>query len=201
MKPLGKEEERRLVQRLRRRDERAFTQLVRQFQTPVFNLVFRMMGNREEALDVSQEVFVTVFRAIEGFRGDSKLSTWIYRIAVNHCRNRIKYLSRRQQGRHDALDDVQERRISGGEAFASSFARPDRAAEGHEAERVLKAAIEGLDAEQREVLLLRDIQGLTYGEIGTATGLPAGTVKSRLHRARTAIHRVLRAWRGDPVDE
>ncbi len=202
MTPLTKEEERRLVRRLRRRDERAFTELVKHFQTPVYNVTFRMMGNnREEALDVSQEVFVTIFRAIEGFRGDSKLSTWIYRIAVNHCRNRIKYLVRRKRGRHDALDDIQETRVSGGDAFASGIAMPDKELEGREAERVLKSAIEQLDPEQREVLVLRDIQGMTYDEIASATGAKAGTVKSRLHRARTALQGALRAWRGETVDE
>ena len=195
MSPLGPEEERRLVRALRRKDERAFTRLVREYQTPVFNLVYRMLGQREEALDVSQEVFVTVFKAIDGFRSESKLSTWIYRIAVNHCRNRLKYLSRRGRDRHDVIDDVRESRMAGGDAFASGFERPDAEVEGRRAERVLKAAISELEPEQREILLLRDVQGLTYAEIGRATGLAGGTVKSRLHRARTAVMKTYRAWR------
>ena len=195
MRALTPEEERAWIRQLRKRDERAFTQLVREFQTPVYNLVSRMMGyRRDEALDVAQEVFVTVFRAIDGFRGESKLSTWIYRIAVNHCRNRLKYLSRRRHERHDELDDAQvERSGSPGEV---AFPRPDRALEGARAERFLQDTIAALDDEPREILVLRDIQGLTYEEIGEVTGLPDGTVKSRLHRARKSIQEAYDRWQG-----
>jgi RNA polymerase sigma-70 factor (ECF subfamily) len=190
---MGPEEERRLVRALKRGDERAFTRLVRTYQTSVYNLVFRMMGHRrEDALDVSQEVFVTVFRAIEGFRGDSKLSTWIYRIAVNHCRNRIKYLARRQRDKHATLDEGNEGRATGGDAFGSPVPRPDAQVEGLRAEAFLKRAIAALDPDQREVLVLRDVQGMTYDEIVEVTGLASGTVKSRIHRARQAIQT---AWR------
>ena len=192
------EEERRWIEKLRRRDERAFTRLVREFQAPVYNIVFRMLGRREEASDVAQEVFVTIFRAIDGFRGDSKLSTWVYRITVNHCRNRIKYLARRRRDQHDALDDTLESRHRGGEAFTSSVDRPDTAVEGRRAEAFLKAAIAKLDPEQREVLVLREIQGMTYEEIVEITGLNPGTVKSRLHRARQAIQKSYNAWKEGP---
>src|SRR5689334_11877090 len=87
--------DRAFLSRLRERDEEAFNQVVSDYQNKVFGLIYRMMGNREEAEDLAQEVFVTVFKSIDQFRGDSKLSTWIYRIAANHCKNRIKYLSRR----------------------------------------------------------------------------------------------------------
>src|SRR5947199_1921981 len=95
--------ERVLVRRLQQRDERAFQEVVRLYQHKVFNLVFRMIGNREEAEDVAQEVFVTVFKAIDSFRGESKLSTWLYRIAANQCKNRIKYLGRRSYQTTGAL--------------------------------------------------------------------------------------------------
>lgn len=200
MTPMSPEEERRLVKGLRRRDERAFTRLVQRFQTPVYNLVVRMLGgNQEEALDVAQEVFVTVFRAIDGFRGDSKLSTWIYRIAVNHCRNRLKYLARRHSKRHARFEDVQQTRAARGDAFQSEIPRPDAQVEGLIAEVVLKEAIASLDPEQREVLVLRDVEGMTYEEIVGATGLPLGTVKSRIHRARQAVQRAWRAWKDDGV--
>src|SRR5262249_1213577 len=84
-----------LLRRLRERDERAFKEMVEAYQDRIFNLLFRMIGKREEAEDLAQEVFVTVFKSIDQFRGDSKLSTWLYRVAVNHCKNRIKYLARR----------------------------------------------------------------------------------------------------------
>src|SRR5512138_3110134 len=101
--------ERALLVRLRERDEDAFTEVVQEYQNKVFNLVFRMIGNKEEAEDLAQEVFVTVFRHIDQFRGDAKFSTWLYRIAANHCKNRIKYLSRRHDRDTGVLDDAAER--------------------------------------------------------------------------------------------
>src|SRR5579884_2568197 len=97
--------ERALLLRLRERDEEAFTEIVRDYQNKVYNLVFRMIGNRAEAEDLAQEVFVTVFKHVDQFRGDSKFSTWLFRIAANHCKNRIKYLSRRHSSAN-GLDDI-----------------------------------------------------------------------------------------------
>ncbi len=202
MSERGPEEERRLVARLKRHEERAFNELIREFQVPVFNLVARMLGRqREDALDVSQEVFVTVFKSIEGFRGESRLSTWIYRIAVNHCRNRIKYHGRRRSVRHETLDEMLlgEDQL-GSEVSDNQPTRPDRELVARQTETFLKEAIAALDDEQREILVLRDVQGLTYEEIVLVTGHPEGTVKSRLHRARTTLQRALeRFQRGDPV--
>src|SRR5947209_10545497 len=100
--------ERLLLRRLRQRDEKAFQEMVQTYQHKVFSLVFRMLGNREEAEDVAQEVFVTVFKAIDTFRGDSKFSTWLYRIAANQCKNRIKYLGRRSYKMTGELDEAAE---------------------------------------------------------------------------------------------
>ena len=185
------EEERQLIIRLKKRDERAFARLVREFQTPVFNLTYRMLGRREEALDLSQEVFVTVFKAIGSFRGESKLSTWIYRIAVNHCRNRIKYLARRRQERHQSIQD----HVRGEESLPSTDARPDAVMEGQRAQDVLREAIAALPEDQRAVLVLRDIQGMTYEEIVDATGLALGTVKSRIFRARKTVAEAYSQWK------
>src|ERR1051326_7548116 len=93
-----------LVRRLQQRDERAFQEIVRLYQHKVFNLVFRMISNREEAEDVAQEVFVTVSKSSDGFRGEAKFSTWLYRIAANHCKNRMKYLGRRNYKATAELD-------------------------------------------------------------------------------------------------
>ena len=87
--------ERSLLRRLRDRDERAFRELIDGHRDRVYNITFRMLGNRAEAEDVAQEVFITVFKTIETFREESKFSTWLYRVTVNHCKNRIKYLARR----------------------------------------------------------------------------------------------------------
>ena len=104
--PLPDDTDARLVDRLVARDERAFNALVRAYQGRVFSLALRMLGNRAEAEDLAQEVFVQVFKAIGTFRGESKLSTWIYRIAVNLAKNRGKYLRVRHAGAHDELETL-----------------------------------------------------------------------------------------------
>jgi RNA polymerase sigma-70 factor (ECF subfamily) len=185
-----------LVRRLREHDERAFTELVQTYQHQVFNLVFRLLGNRQDAEDVAQEIFITVFKYIHNFRGDCRLSTWLYRIATNHCRNRIKYLSRRKLQEHreyqDSLARVQPRDGLASQPTAGQIARPDQMAEGRQMERLVQTAIQALDEEHREVIVLRDIQNLAYHEISEITGLAPGTVKSRLHRARMALKDKLR---------
>ncbi len=170
--------ERFLIQRLRDRDERAFRELVELYQGLVFNVAFRMLGTRSEAEDLAQEVFVSVWKTIDQFRSESKLSTWLYAITANHCKNRIKYLSRR----HERPGDAWERT-----AASDGSGAPDKLLEGQEVERIVQAAIASLEEDHRLVLVLRDLEELSYDEICTITSLPEGTVKSRLHRARLAL--------------
>src|SRR5579862_9425741 len=99
--------ERSLLRRLRDRDERAFRELIEAHRDRVFNITYRMLGNRAEAEDVAQEVFITVFKTIETFREEARFSTWLYRVTVNHCKNRIKYLARRHDQNRDELDETQ----------------------------------------------------------------------------------------------
>ncbi len=184
--------ESRLVRRLKQRDESAFQEMVRSYQQQVYNLVFRMLGNREESEDLAQEVFVTVFKSIDNFRGDSKLSTWIYRIAVNHCKNRFKYLARRMQHASQTLDEVSERNVTGRDGgptmlLQSQISEPDKVVEGIQLEEAIQREIAALEEDQRVLIILRDIQGLSYAEIANITGLAEGTVKSRLHRARMSL--------------
>ncbi|MCA9597846.1 MAG: sigma-70 family RNA polymerase sigma factor [Myxococcales bacterium] len=178
--------EERFILRLRQHDERAFNELVELYEQRVFRLVFRMLGRRDEAEDMAQEVFVQVFKAIGTFRGDSKLSTWVYRIAVNLCKNRIKYLSRRHDGQQQELEPVAERApLSEAKGVTyGDVARPDHMVEGFQVERIVQVCIAELDADFRDVLVLRDVEDLSYEEIAQITGLPDGTVKSRIHRAR-----------------
>jgi RNA polymerase sigma-70 factor (ECF subfamily) len=186
---VGPSEEIQFVQSLKTRDKRAFEQLIAKFQTPIFNLLYRMTGVREEAEDLAQEVFLTVYRKIELFRGESPLATWIYRIAYNLCMNRRKYLGRRRDRDRQPFDEVVERNIveSGTMSTSSQVSRPDEMAEGLQMERLIQDAITALDEEQRVILVLRDVQNMSYESISDITGLPAGTVKSRLHRARMAL--------------
>ncbi len=184
-----------LIRRLQQRDERAFVECVRMYQDKTYSLVFRMLGSQAEAEDVAQEVFVTVFKSIDSFRGDARLSTWIYRIAVNQCKNRIKYLRRRAHRATAELDEQAEHALyhatPSGTATNSTLgqvqARPDEALEGVQLESIVARAIDKLDEEHRTLLVLRDVEELSYEDIVEITGLPEGTVKSRLHRARLIL--------------
>ncbi len=197
--------EQRLIRRLQKRDERAFTELVTRFQGQIYNLCFRMLGNSAEAEDIAQETFVKCFRAIGTFRGESRLGTWLYRIAVNLCKNRLKYLGRRHYGRSSALDDVPEGVWSGASSSRPTLGEqapnPEQALAGQRAESRVQRALASLEQEFRELLVLRDIQGLSYAEVVEVTGLAQGTVKSRLHRARAALRRAYDDLEASPTTE
>ena len=186
---IDEENEAAFVARLVARDEAAFNELVTTYNRRVFTLVFRMLGRREEAEDIAQDVFVQVFKAIDTFRGDSKLSTWIYRIAVNLCKNRSAYLTRRHQKDQEAVADLEGRSALSGAKGVSvgTVSRPDELVEGMQMEAIVKHAIGLLEPDFREVLVLRDVEDLSYEEIASVTGLPDGTVKSRIHRARSQL--------------
>lgn len=183
-----------LVERLKRRDEAAFNELITLYQGRIYRLLFRMLGDAAEAEDLAQEVFITVFKSIDGFRGDSKLSTWLYRVASNHCKNRIKYLQRRARGKKKEFDEIAEHDAieSATMNSSSTIARPDQVVEAYEKEQILKEAIASLDDDHRELVVLRDIEHMTYEQIQEITGLAEGTVKSRLHRARHALREKVR---------
>ena len=186
--------EKKLVRKLKARVPGAFETLINQHQTSVFNLVYRMLGSRAEAEDLAQEIFITIFKQIESFRGDSSLETWIYKVASNHCINRKKYLARRQYYTRSSFTELgdNKRTVEDKASMVSNMPRPDEEAEGLQMERLLQDAITSLDDEHRLVLVLRDIQNLSYEEIEEIIGVPAGTVKSRLHRARMALKKKLK---------
>jgi RNA polymerase sigma-70 factor (ECF subfamily) len=197
-------EEPQFLERLRARDERAFDALVKGYERRIYALVVRMLGSAAEAEDVAQEVFVQVFRAIEQFRGESRLSTWIFRIAVNLSKNRALYLQRRHAGQHSDNEDAHDlgERVPLGAAAkgtAAIVARPDQLVEGMQVERIIQAAIAELEPSFRECLLLREVEDLSYEEISEITSLPAGTVKSRIHRARAAMRIAVEAALGEGV--
>ena len=181
--------ERLLLSRLLERDEQAFAEIVRLYQDKVFSLIYRMLGNRPEAEDVAQEVFITVFKSIESFRGEAKFSTWLLRIAANHAKNRIKHLARRPTEGADPDDVSQLRTLPDRPAppVQAQIAGPDAMLEAVETDKLMQQAIAMLDEDQRMLVELRDVQEQSYQEIEEITGLPEGTIKSRLHRARAAI--------------
>ena len=181
-----------LIARLKERDELAFNEVVRAHGDKVFSLVYRMIGNRAEAEDLAQEVFVTVFKTVDTFRSESKFSTWLLRIAANHCKNRIKYLSRRRTD-GGGLDDMPEDKMAdaGRAPMQAHIDAPDVLLEAAELERLMQQAIGELDEEHRLLIVLRDVEELSYEEIGEITSLAEGTIKSRLHRARMTIKEYL----------
>lgn len=193
--------EKKLIERLVARDERAFNELVRAYERRIFALIFRMLGNRAEAEDLAQEVFVQVFKAIGTFRGDSKLSTWVYRIAINLCKNRAKYLRVRHTDEQDELENVAER-VPLGEARRANVGqveRPDEAMAGKQVEAIVQRGILQVDESFRECLILRDVEEMSYEEIGEITGLPPGTVKSRIFRARAQLREYVERELGEKI--
>jgi RNA polymerase sigma-70 factor, ECF subfamily len=189
------------IARLVARDESAFNELVITYERRVYGLVFRMLGRRDEAEDLAQEVFVQVFKAIDQFRGESKLSTWIYRIAVNLCKNRTKYLSRRHAGEQDDIDAMAERvpMTAARAATVGDVSRPDELVEGMQLEDIVKRAIQKLEPEFREALILADVEDMPYEEIAQIMGVPVGTVKSRIHRARAQLKALVEKALGEKV--
>jgi RNA polymerase sigma-70 factor (ECF subfamily) len=180
--------ERLLIGRLKERDEQAFNEIVRLYGDKVFSLVYRMIGSRAEAEDIAQEVFITVFKTIDGFRGEAKFSTWLLRIAANQSKNRIKYLARRATDPEGLEDDAGASEASSHLApLTGQIDGPDVIMEAAELDVLMQRAIAALDEDQRLLVILRDVEEMSYEEIGEVTALPEGTIKSRLHRARMAI--------------
>jgi RNA polymerase sigma-70 factor (ECF subfamily) len=193
--------EARFIERLRARDERAFNDLVKKYERRVFGLLLRLIGRRDEAEDLAQEVFVQVFKAIGGFRGDAKLSTWIFRIAVNLSKNRTKYLARRRSDSQDHFDGIGDDAPLHGakDSTMAVIARPDEVVSGIELEAIVERSIAALEPEFREVLILRDVEDMTYEEIADITGLADGTVKSRIHRARIQLKEAVELAIGEKI--
>jgi RNA polymerase sigma-70 factor (ECF subfamily) len=181
-----------LIQRCVSRDESACAELVAEHQRMVVQLATNLLGDRDEALDLSQEVFLRVFRTIHRFRGQSTLRTWIYRIAVNQARNRHRFWRRRHRGDQVSLDA----HVAAHGEFASSREwTPEHQFEQKELAARLQSALNHLPFDQRTVIVLREIDGLSYDDIAFSLGVAIGTVKSRLTRARQALRLELRPER------
>ena len=181
-----------LVQRCANGDETACADLVAEHQRMVVQLAINLLGDRDEALDLSQEVFLRVFRTIHGFRGQSSLRTWIYRIAVNQARNRHRFWSRRHRADQVSLD---EHVAAHGEFLSGGESTPDQVLAQKELAGRLQHALDSLPFDQRTAIVLREIDGLSYEEIAFSLGIAIGTVKSRLTRARHALRLELREAR------
>ena len=174
-----------------RRDEDACAELVSEHQRMVYQLSLNLLGDHNEALDLSQEVFLRVFRTIHGFRGQSALRTWIYRIVVNQARNRQRWWRRRHRAQQVSLDE--HIRDHGDLPGADQRRRRRTGCSGRSSSPIASASRSiGLPFDQKTALVLREIDGLSYEEIGFSLGIAVGTVKSRLARAREALRAQLR---------
>jgi RNA polymerase sigma-70 factor (ECF subfamily) len=180
-----------LVQQCAAGDEDACTRLVSDHQRMVYQLALHLLGDPQDALDLSQEVFLRVFQVLPQFRGQSTLRTWIYRIVVNHASNRQRWWRRRHRAQQVSLD---EQTATHGELTESrNFAQPDRVLQQREVAGRVWGALGRLPFDQRAVVVLREIDGLSYEEIATSLGVVVGTVKSRLARARENLRVALRS--------
>lgn len=179
-----------LIQRCAARDEDACAELVSEHQRMVYQLSLNLLGDHNEALDLSQEVFLRVFRTIHSFRGQSALRTWIYRIVVNQARNRQRWWRRRHRAQQVSLD--QHLTDYGDFPEQTDGASPERMLGRKELAERIRGALERLPFDQRTAIVLREIDGLSYEEIGFSLGIAVGTVKSRLARAREALRAQLR---------
>lgn len=175
-----------IVRRCQEGDSGLYDELVLKHQDRIFNLVNRLVGNYDDACEITQDVFLKAFRALDRFHGRSSFYTWVFRIAVNTVRsflrktaNRPKAVSISNPAGHAALDPPARSRD------------PSETAEARERRQAVEDAIAQLHEEQRVLVILRDIEGRDYAEIAHILGVPRGTVKSRLHRARTALKTIL----------
>jgi RNA polymerase sigma-70 factor (ECF subfamily) len=173
-----------LVARCAQGDQAACAELVAEHQRMVYQLAFHLLGNRDEALDLSQDVFMRVFRTLPQFRGQSQLRTWIYRIVVNQARNRQRWWRRRHRASQVSLDQHLE---AHGEPSGNPQVAPDNVLVQKRLASQLRHALDALPFDQRTVVILREIDGLSYDEIAFSLGVTLGTVKSRLTRARRAL--------------
>lgn len=175
-------------------DRAAFDELVLKHQHQVFNLCYRFLGDYQEANDSAQEAFIKVYRSLKRFRFESAFSTWLYRITANTAKNKLKSAEYRRKKRMVPLDNpVSPDHSSRAVGIQDEAHSPEMALEKKERMRLIQEAINVLPPEQKEVVALRDIEGFSYEEIVEITGVNAGTVKSRLARARLVLRKRLRS--------
>jgi RNA polymerase sigma-70 factor (ECF subfamily) len=173
-------------------DKEAFEAIVLHYRKKVFNIAYGILGNLEEAKDLAQEVFLSVFDSIKDLREEVKFDVWLTQITLNHCRNRWKYLKRRHYFNSDSLDDPIE--TEGGNIprqIDDPSDDPEAFYEKKMVQQFIQRGLLQLREEQRELIVLRDLQEYSYEEIGKLFHLPEGTVKSKLHRARMDLKEIL----------
>lgn len=179
-------DEQKFISLAQKGDSSAFEVLLTRYEKQVYHQALRLLGNPEDAADVTQEVFLKVWRSLPSFQGDSSFATWLYKLTDNAA---IDLLRREKKRRGDASLDDEEYQWDA--TLADPKGSPERALERQELQRAVSEGLRKLSEEHRRVLVLRELNGLSYEEIADILSLSPGTVKSRIARARTALARLL----------
>jgi len=191
--PCSSKEDSELVKAFQAGDKAAFDTLVLRHKDKLYNLCYWFLGDGQEANDSAQEVFIKVFRSLRKFRFESAFSTWLYRIAANTCKNRLKSSEFRQKAKRVRFDNpgkIEDGQYA--EEIQDKTSSPMIELEKKERMMLIHKAIASLPTDQSTVVVLRDIEGLSYEEVANITGINSGTVKSRLSRARQQLRKKLR---------
>ena len=186
---MTREEEYAVIERVRAGDTDAFEVLVTAYQKQIYNLTLRYVSNPEDAADLTQEAFLRAYRSLDSFRGDSRFSVWLYRLATNVC---IDLLRSRGRGTVTSLTVENEDEEPEELDVADERFEPQKELERLELQRAVREGLKTLTEDARTIVVLRELEGLSYAEIGEQLGLEPGTVKSRLFRARKALCDYLR---------
>lgn len=191
-----------LVERAQRGDVRAFELLVLKYQRRVERLIARMVRDVDLVADIAQETFLRAYRALPNFRGDSAFYTWLYRIAINSAKKAMAELRRDPVLSEASLKSGdEEEETFGVESVLSDGATPESLLSSKELAAAVNAAVDALPDDFKQALLLREVEGLSYEEIAALMDCPAGTVRSRIYRAREAIAARLRPLLGTRAGE
>lgn len=184
-------DDRQLIERFLEGDQSSFERLVKKYQDRIYNTIYSLVGNQPDAWDISQEVFIKVYRSLPSFRRSSNFYTWLYRIAVNQ----VKDFFRKKKS--EKLVSLERLGKEEKESLLSIFASTQRTAlqelEAKELQELIQTALNSLSIKYRTIITLREIEGLSYNEIAEALGCSRGTVESRLYRARQEMRSLLRA--------
>lgn len=180
------------IERLRSGDPEAFDNLISRYSGDVYAVLYRIVDDAEDAADLTQETFLSALKAIKSFRGESELKTWLIRIAINHSRNRFRWWKRRRRSETISLDaNIGESDTPIGESIAGNVESAEEAVLRKERETALRKALAQMPEHYREIIVLCDIEGMSYDEIASALEINLGTVKSRIARGREELRKRL----------
>ncbi len=174
-----------LIKKAQNGDSQAFNYLIKGYFKKLYNIAYRMSNNADDAADMTQEIMIKLFKNISSYSGDSKFSTWVYRVATNTCLDELKKIKRHRNYSIDKEIETDDGDFTG--EIEDTAPTAEQLAEQNELKSIVKSAISMLSPDYKAIIILRDIQGLSYGEIAQVLGCTNGTVKSRISRARAQL--------------